>query len=91
MNTLPENTPSQYLSFWRDNHYQGRTVRIVVTSKRHLAILGEIKWFGRWRQYAFFPEIETVWNPECLDDVNECIARLTQERKNKTNEMDTTP
>lgn len=87
---LPEDTPSRFLSFCRDYHYEGRTVRIIVTSKRHLGVLGEIKWFGRWRQYAFFPEEQTIWNPECLNDINQCIQNLDIERKNKTNEMDST-
>lgn len=83
MTALPEDTPSRYLFFNRDDHYEGRTTKIVITSKRHLDILGEIKWFGKWRQYAFFPDPLTIWNPECLDDVQECIKRLKEEHKYK--------
>jgi len=28
--------------------------------------LGEIRWFGRWRKYAFYPEIFTVYEQDCL-------------------------
>ena len=31
--------------------------------------LGYIKYFGRWRQYAFFPHEGTIWNWECLQDI----------------------
>lgn len=72
---------SKYLSFELDDHYEGKTERVIVTSKKRLAILGEIKWFGRWRQYAFFPEADTVWNPECMDDVQACVAILKERRE----------
>ena len=31
--------------------------------------LGQIKYFGRWRQYAFFPYEGTIWNHECMMDI----------------------
>ncbi len=31
--------------------------------------LGEVKWYGSWRQYCFFPESDTVWNATCLKDI----------------------
>ena len=31
--------------------------------------LGQIKYFGRWRQYAFFPHEGTIWNYECMMDI----------------------
>lgn len=73
---------SRYLSFELDDHYEGKTERVLIISKRHLAVLGEIKWLGRWRQYAFFPESRTVWNPECMDDIKACLAVLKQRREN---------
>ena len=41
--------------------------------------LGIIKWFGRWRQYAFFPEKDTVFNVGCLSDIQAYIKELRQE------------
>lgn len=74
---------SEYLSFMEDDHYEGKTKRIVVLSKRHGTILGEIKWFGAWRQYTFWPDRQTVWNTQCLEDVQSCICALMDERKKK--------
>lgn len=31
--------------------------------------LGYVKYFGQWRQYAFFPHEGTVWHGECLQDI----------------------
>ena len=43
--------------------------------------LGVIKWFGRWRQYAFFPEVGTVFNTECLEDIRIFIKGMMKERR----------
>lgn len=38
--------------------------------------LGDVKWFGRWRRYAFFPAPETVFERTCLRDIaNFCDAQ----------------
>lgn len=60
---------SEYLNFEEDDHYEGKTKRIVITSKKHLEILGEIKWYGPWRQYAFYPLENTIWNKQCMKDI----------------------
>jgi hypothetical protein len=44
----------------------GRTEVHGVFSALHGDRLGTVKWYGAWRQYAFFPERETVWNHACL-------------------------
>lgn len=72
---------NQYLRFSESATESGKTKKIYVISASSNVVLGEIKWFGRWRQYAFFPSEETIWNPECLDTVNEKIRTLMQERK----------
>lgn len=41
--------------------------------------LGEIKWYGRWKQYAFFPCSESVWNnwnKKCLEDIIKFIQEI---------------
>ena len=38
--------------------------------------LGIIKWFSRWRQYAFFPEKDTLFNVDCLADIQSYIRGL---------------
>lgn len=74
---------SEYLSFEEDDHYKGKTKRLLVVSKRKLEILGEIKWYGPWRQYVFFPEEATIWNDRCLEDVQEVIKALMAEREDQ--------
>lgn len=60
-----------------------KTKVVDVISVRSGARLGQIKWWGAWRQYTFFPEPETVWNPACLDAVNSALVALMAERRAK--------
>ena len=80
MNILKE---TQYLRFVEFEKKE-KTKVIAVVNKHHEEVLGMIKWFSRWRQYCFFPNTETVWNINCLNDVNEVIKNLMDERKKKT-------
>lgn len=36
-----------------------------VVAKEDGFILSQVKWFGRWRKYAFFPNEDTVYE-KCL-------------------------
>jgi hypothetical protein len=59
---------SKYLEFHLLEQ-KPKTKVIGVYSKKNDDVLREIKWYGRWRQYAFFPEPETIFNSECLNDI----------------------
>lgn len=58
-----------------------KTTMYWVMSKSDKARLGEIKWYGPWRKYAFFPEVETVFETTCLRDIVEFIIELMDKRK----------
>jgi len=45
--------------------------------------LGDIKWFNKWRSYAFFPEEETIYEDDCLVEIADFIKKLMDERKKK--------
>lgn len=62
---------------------EGAKTRTIEVWNLRETLLGHIKWFGRWRQYAFFPAVETVWNRECLRDVQDVINELVDARKQK--------
>ena len=59
---------TEFLHFY-DLPSLGKTRRIAVQSIRHGAHLGDIHWFGRWRQYVFAPVKECVFNTVCLTDI----------------------
>jgi hypothetical protein len=65
----------------------GKTKYFNVVTKDDIPFkLGEVKWFGRWRQYSFFPESNTVFEKQCLKDIINFIENLMLERKNKKND-----
>jgi hypothetical protein len=71
---------TKYLRF--DNiNVTGKTKVIFIINIHHDEVIGEIRWFSRWRQYCFLPNSSTVWNTTCLDDVNAVIKQLMNERK----------
>lgn len=47
------------------------------------ALLGQVKWYGPWRQYCFFPAFSTVFHRGCLQDICHFIQKLMDERKEK--------
>jgi len=66
---------SKYLEF-RLLEQKPKTQVIEVISKTHPIRLGIIKWWSSWRQYAFFPENGTIFNVECLNDIQSYIKGL---------------
>ena len=71
---------NQYLDFVQHSD-SGKTKVFSVDSRRHGQRLAVIKWWGAWRQYVMFPEPETVWNVDCLQEIRTFIAGLMDERK----------
>lgn len=57
----------------------------IITRDENQFILGEVKWFGRWRKYAFFPSehIVGVFEEDCLRDIADFIEAQTKEHKQK--------
>lgn len=52
-----------------------------VNNKKSNDSLGVIKWFGNWRQYCFFPSFFTVYSKGCLNDIQDFIQKIMNERK----------
>jgi hypothetical protein len=72
---------SRYLEFDRVG-YTGKTDVWNVLSRSTGFVLGQIKWFGRWRQYCFFPTPKSVFNPKCMEDICKLIKELMALRGN---------
>ena len=60
----------------------GKTWIFNVNAKEGGSNLGQIRWFGRWRKYSFFPNAETVFERQCLRDIAQVLGVLMEERKN---------
>ena len=51
-----------------------------VFTKDRTTFLGAVKWFSRWRCYAFFPAAETVFEQQCMRDLAVFLETLKAER-----------
>lgn len=71
---------NKYIEF-KEVPYKGKTQRFEVVSKSSGDILGRIQWYSQWRQYVFMPSYPTVWNSECLADIEIFLVELMVERK----------
>ena len=50
-----------------------------IVSKKSDGQLGMILWYGPWRAYVLCPDEDTVWNIECLKNINEFLEKLKKE------------
>ena len=62
-------------------HDTGKTKVFNLYSKEGNFLLGQVRWYGPWRQYAFMPEGNTVFEKKCLQDITDFIVELMNERK----------
>lgn len=44
------------------------------------AELGEVKWYPAWRRYAFFPNESTLYDANCLNEVEKFLKDLMAAR-----------
>ena len=76
-----EMAKNQYMEFNKVGGIIGKTEIWNVLSKSSGFIIGQIKWYGPWRQYCFFPSPFSVFNPECLSHIINFIKELMAARK----------
>jgi hypothetical protein len=71
---------TEYLRFITHEPPGRKTPIVAVHNKRSSVKLGEIKWYGAWRQYCFFPSEATIFNTGCLTDIRVVIQQLMDVR-----------
>lgn len=47
----------------------------------HGFLLGQVRWFGRWRQFTFWPEPSTTFNVDCLTAIRAFTDELNAEHR----------
>ena len=58
-----------------------KTTIFEIRNKRSGDMLGDVKWYGPWRQFCFFPLAGTVWSNGCLYDIKDVIAKAMDDRR----------
>lgn len=68
-------------------HAKGRKTRIFAVrrddEKGYARYLGEIKWSGAWRQYAFFPKSNTMWAAGCKEEIAKFEREMNKKQREK--------
>lgn len=81
------NTLTVYKAKWIDfmdvSSQAKKTKTFLVINRESKTQIGEVKWYGAWRQYSFFPNPKTVYERQCLLDIAKFINQLMVERKIK--------
>lgn len=73
----------KYIHFEQMGH-TGKTAIYICQNTENGSVLGYVKWFARWRKYAFFPVPEVVFETQCLKDIASFLDYIMNERKIKT-------
>ncbi len=53
----------------------------VCNYRRSNTVIGEISWYGTWRQFCLVPNGSTVWSDGCLEDIRDALKRIADDYK----------
>ena len=62
----------------------GKTFQWTVVSRHDRSALGEIRYYPRWRCYAFMPFENRVFERQCLRDIADFCVLATEEHRQGT-------
>ena len=61
----------------------GRKTPILHIHSNEGYYLGDIKWYGAWRKFCFYPTQDTVWDEKCLAELLNFLEQYNREWRNK--------
>lgn len=64
--------------------------RIWAVKPKTGGIIGTVRWFGPWRQYALFPVMNSIYERQCLRDIADFCERKTKEHRSARKSSTTT-
>jgi hypothetical protein len=76
--------PKVYVNFYEGYAigYENRKTKMWrVDGQGFHNVLGWILWFGRWRQYAFQPNMATTYSAGCLEDIAKFVVEKNREHR----------
>ena len=47
--------------------------------------LGEIRWFGRFRKYSFYPANDTIYEEVCMQEITDFLKQENKRHREKRN------
>lgn len=70
---------SEFINFREVETTAKKTKKWEVENEQSRYVIGVISWFGAWRKYAFYPCIDTVYDPDCLFTIGSFLEEKTKE------------
>jgi len=70
---------TDFMEFCHVSDKQKTSVWHVVNLRSGL-LLGVVEWYPPWRQYVFFPEADTVFSKDCLEEINRLLIELNSKK-----------
>jgi hypothetical protein len=71
-------TKYEYLTFEKAAQQPPKTSVWECKNAKSRAVLGEVKWFGPWRRYCYFPTVQAVYSAGCLNDISHFMGQLAK-------------
>jgi len=62
---------------------EGRKTPILHIHSNEGYYLGDIKWYGAWRKFCFYPVSDTIWDDKCLLELLNFLEQYNKEWRNK--------
>lgn len=75
---------NEYIEIVGENLKGRKTPIYHINSLRSQDEIGQIKWYGAWRKYCFFPNGDTVWDKKCLDSVCDWLLEVNTPVEKRT-------
>lgn len=72
---------NRYLNFTSSSNESGKTEVAIITNVITGTELGQIRWYGPWRKYCFYPKSDIVFDVGCLGEVIDQIQIMMEKRK----------
>lgn len=81
MSEISEMFESEFLYILKTELPKRKTPIYNLFSKYNPGVkLGEIKWFGAWRKYCFYPESDTIFDNKCLNYIIEFLDFVNKKK-----------
>ena len=74
---------TKYLLFLICKEPNRKTPTVNVRTLDGEIVLGNIKFYGAWRKFVFYPKEETLFDSKCLCDIIDMMNELQTSWKNK--------
>lgn len=63
-----ESNTEKYIGFkLKPNDGKKKTGTFEVMNLKQDISVGEIRWYGGWRKYVYYPHADTYYDPRCLE------------------------